>query len=202
MLPIKDFPGYYVSKKGEVWSDQCNPIYAKTKKMHKLVPFITNSGYAQVNLVKDKRIVHKDIHRLVAETFIPNPANKPQVNHKNGIKTDNCVQNLEWVTRSENALHSYRVLHQAKPKGMSGKFGKNCKLSKVVLQIKEGQIINKFYGTWEAMRTTGIHQACISACCLGKRHHAGGYQWKYINEPKKQAEGVLKVLDLIQRGEI
>lgn len=144
MLPIKDFPGYYISKTGDVWSDKTNPIYAKTKKLHKIIPFKTPAGYFQVNLVKNKKIIHKSIHRLVAEAFIPNPENKPQVNHKNGIKTDNLVKNLEWATQSENTLHSFRVLHQSKPKGMLGKYGKDCKNSKIVYQIKDGKIINNF----------------------------------------------------------
>ena len=62
---------------------------------------------------------------------------------------------------------------------MSGKYGKDCPLSKIVLQIKDGKIIAEFYGLMEANRATGIDFRYISACCLGKRKTAGAYQWRY-----------------------
>lgn len=74
-----------------------------------LKPGISTSGYLFVNLYKDKTHLHKDIHRLVALMFIPNPENKPCVNHKNGIKTDNNVNNLEWCTYYENNNHAYKM---------------------------------------------------------------------------------------------
>ncbi len=75
---------------------------------------IHHTGYLRVTINKK----YYSIHRLVAEKYIPNPNNKPQVNHINGIKTDNRVENLEWVTRSENQIHSYRVL-KVKPRTQS-----------------------------------------------------------------------------------
>lgn len=72
----------------------------------KLKPVIVN-GYCHVKLYNgDGTYTNKKVHRLVAESFIPNPENKPTVNHKNGIRTDNRVENLEWATYQENNLHA------------------------------------------------------------------------------------------------
>lgn len=170
---IKDFPGYFVSDEGDIYSTN----YRNTKKQIKLKQTKIPKGYMYVGLCKNNHCVLKRVHRLVAETFIPNPENKPQVNHKNGIKTDNRVENLEWATPSENMLHRYSVLKQH---GVGyGKTGKNNKLSKVVLQIKNGKIIAEFYGTKEASRITNIPQPNICKTIHNERTHAGGYQWKY-----------------------
>ena len=75
-----------------------------------LKPYKGSSGYEHIILYKEKSKKTFDLHRLVASSFIPNPENKKEVNHKNGIKTDNRVKNLEWVTRSENLIHRRRVL--------------------------------------------------------------------------------------------
>lgn len=80
------------------------------KKNRVLIPFKTNSGYLRVTLLfTDKVPKYHSIHRLVALTFIPNLENKKTVNHKNGIKTDNRLSNLEWNTHSENVLHSIKI---------------------------------------------------------------------------------------------
>lgn len=105
-IELKDFPGYYVTNEGEIYSINYNRM-GITKKM---TPSKDGKGYLFVSLRKDGKTYIKKVHRLVAQEFIPNPENKPQINHKNGIKTDNFIENLEWVTNSENILHAYRVL--------------------------------------------------------------------------------------------
>lgn len=106
-LPVKDYEGlYYVSSEGRLRSSHSNNKGVGWK----IVKGATvDREYIKVKLIKDHIYKQVSLHRLVATTFIPNPKNKPQVNHKNGNKHDNRVENLEWVTQSENILHSYKT---------------------------------------------------------------------------------------------
>lgn len=113
---IEEYNGLYeISSNGVVRS--CNRIIQRTYKSGKVVvqPLIGHNiklskniktGYLECNLCKDGLTHTKAVHRLVAETFIPNPDNKPQVNHKDGNKLNNNVDNLEWCTAAENVRHA------------------------------------------------------------------------------------------------
>lgn len=166
MLPIKDFPDYFVDDEGNVYSKKYHPIQNKHKILKQLKQKKDRYGYLVVSMMKNKKHFFKTIHRIVAETFIPNPDNKPQVNHKNGIKTDNSVSNLEWVSSQENVIHRFNVLKQIQ-KG------------KTVLQIKNNIVLHEFYSTGDASRHTGICRSAISAACRGQHYTSGGYEWKY-----------------------
>lgn len=102
---IKDFPGYTITDDGKV-------ISYKFKEPRIMKTWLQKSGYENIKLCKENHTYHFLIHRLVAEAFIPNPNNLPEVNHKNKIRNDNRVENLEWCSRKENLYDSYSTLSQ------------------------------------------------------------------------------------------
>lgn len=152
----------------------------RLRKLH-----IDKAGYLFIDL---KRALNFKVHRLVAIHFIENPNNKPDVNHINGIKDDNRVENLEWVTPSENLRHS--ILTGLRLNKFNGRGEKNPK-SKPVLQFtREGDFIREFSGQMEAKRILKIHSSTISKCCQGKVPHAGGFVWKYGDGYGAGKEGI------------
>jgi hypothetical protein len=166
---------YQVSTHGEVKS--LSRFNSRTERI--LTPVISK-GYPVITLSKNN--IHKiySIHRLVAECFIPNPENKPEVNHINGIKTDCLCSNLEWCTSSENQLHAFRTGLQKPYKHWIGKFGASHNRSKKVSQMtKEGVLIGTFENARHAEQLTGINHSGISDVCRGTSKTAGGFRWRY-----------------------
>lgn len=164
--PIPGIAGYFASSAGDVYSQKPNGFY-------KLKPYVNKSGYYIVSIRRHTYI----LHRLVARAFLPNPKNLPQINHKNGVRTDNSITNLEWCSLLENTRHSFREL--GRRSSMFGRTGKKSPYSRVILQIKNNKIVNKFYGAHEAERYTGIKHQDIYLCLSGKYKHSGGYEWKF-----------------------
>ena len=163
---VKGYEGLYqVSNTGKVRSLH----YRKTDKVCELKPYLMKTGYCRVHLHKPNGEIEDFlIHRLVAEAFIPNPDNLPQVNHKDECKTNNCVENLEWCDNFYNSnygTHNERV-------------GKAH--SKTVFQITlDGKFVKEWKSTREVERILGINTTCISLACRGIYKTAGGYIWRY-----------------------
>ena len=162
IVTIKGYGGKYsISKDGRIFTlwnkNGVKEIHAKQKR----------NGYMQVVLVDtNKKKYYKNVHRLVAETFIPNPESKQQVNHVNGNKKDNRVENLEWVSVQENMAHAYS----------NGLNTKAMKVSAINIQTKEECI---FYSGRQAAREFGVKPKTLHYH-LKKEDEFKGYLWRYL----------------------
>ena len=158
---ITGYPEYWVSTIGNVYS-------MKNGRMKKLKPSKNGKGYLKVLLYKNGRPKHLKVHRLVAEAFIPNQNNLPQVNHKDEDKTNNIVSNLEWCTAKYNINYGAHNKRMTKTK------------SKTVLQLRmDGSLVRIWPSVMEIQRQLGYSQGNIAACCRGERHSAYGFKWCY-----------------------
>ena len=141
----------------------------------------SSNSYMRVQLNKNGKGISCLVHRLVAEAFLNNYNMCLQVNHKNGIKNDNRVKNLEMVTAKENQIHSYHIL-KTKP-SMQGHFGSSHVRSIKINQFdKQGNFIKTWDSIIEASKKLNIYPSCISNTCANRRKTAGGYIWKYANK--------------------
>lgn len=168
---IKGYKGFYeISNKGNVRN-------FKTKYI--LKQFTNNKGYNYVHLSVNYKRKAISVHRLVAQAFVDNPDNKQQVNHINGIKTDNRVENLEWVTCSENIIHSYKIGKQRM--GWDRELiNKNAKSH--YKKVKAIEIDRVFDSITKASQELNICLSSISNCLHKRIQTAGGYHWEFINE--------------------
>lgn len=165
---IKGYEGkYQISNTGFVKSLNFN----HTGKEKILKNKVNRRGYCYVTIYQNGKQNYPGIHRLVAETFIPNPNQLEQVNHIDGNKENNNIENLEWCTQTENIRHADKT-------GLSNHRG----TIKAVEQLDlNGNVINKFDALADAGRFLGIKgkPVGISRVIRGKRKTAYGYKWRY-----------------------
>lgn len=162
---IEGFEGkYQISSMGRVKSLN----FKLTGKEQIMSLKVNKYGYKQILLYKDKKYKTFLIHRLVAQAFIPNPENKPEIDHINTNKTDNRVENLRWATSKENKNNPITIEKY-----------KNCSSIPVLQFTLDGELVRKWDSATQAERELGFIQSNISMCCSGKRKKTGNYKWHY-----------------------
>lgn len=155
---IDNFDGYYISNKGRVYSDKRN-IFIKLK--------VDKNGYKQVKLSNKGKKYYFQVHRLVAKAFIPNPENKPQVNHIDEDKSNNMVSNLEWVTAKENCNHGSRNI----------KVSANKRIR--IRCIENNTVYNSMS---ECCKSLNLNISCLSSVLNGKSEHTKGFTFERIED--------------------
>ena len=174
--PVPGFEGLYeASTEGRIRSvDRIIKMYNGGEWVRKGAvrrTTLNHSGYLRLSLCKEGIQYPFTVHRLIAKTWLENPENLPEVNHKNENKIDNRVSNLEWCDRGYNIHY--------------GTFGDRVSVSNsrpVTQYTLEGDRLMTFYGSREAERRLGITNQSINLCCLGRRQQAGGFRWKYADD--------------------
>jgi hypothetical protein len=186
-----EYPRYQVSNFGRVKTSNWNQT--KKEKICSLSP--TSEGYLRVRI----GYKGKSVHRLVAEAFLPNPQNKPFIDHidcnrqnnivevdENGIPVENSsITNLRWCTQKENVNNPNTLKRMSENAGKSclGKFGADHPNAIPIVQLTlDGQFLKKWSCATEAARELGISRGNLVMCLLGKRNKAGGYRWMYYDD--------------------
>jgi hypothetical protein len=179
----EDYPSYMINRKGEVKSLLTGKILKAAK--HK-------SGYMLLGLRKNGESKTVKVHRLLAKAFIPNPENKPFIDHINGVRDDNRLENLRWCTNQENQsfelarLNNSRALTGRKQsKEAVAKRAKTLQQSigkRIEQYTLDGQYIKTFNSANEIQRELGIWSAGVLKCCNGKFTSSKGFIWKYAPE--------------------
>lgn len=194
--PVVGFEGFYeVSNKGRVRGvEHYVPTFNKGTLYQQIVygkilkPSQKSDGYLAVDLHKNAVRKTITVHRLVATAFIPNPDNKPCVNHLDEVKTHNWVENLEWCTVYENLHYGTGPERRSltlKQHWANGEIHRrpNHKIKKVAKYSKGGELLTVYQSFTEAVKALGIKgcDAHVCQCLNGQRQTAYGYRWEYLD---------------------
>ena len=161
---IEGWP-YSISENGEVRNDRNGHILSQ----------VIVSGYNRVHLCNNGKSKSELAHRLVAKSFVPNPERKPEVNHKDGNKRNNCAKNLEWVTGAENKKHCREVLGKINRNPDPTAAHEACK--KRVRCVETGE---EYESITFAARSIGVTQGSLSAQLLGISRTCKGMRFEYV----------------------
>lgn len=176
---IKDYEGLYqVSNEGRVKSLN----YRQTKQEKILKAFKNNNGYLLVGLCKNGKPIHKLVHRLVAEAFIPMVEGKQEIDHINSVRHDNRVENLRWCTPEENAnnpitIERVKAVNRKKAEALS---------KKVYVYDKDCNFLSAFTSTADTARQLKLSQGNVTLTCLGALKHYKGYIFSYKENLTKE----------------
>lgn len=200
---------YMVSNMGRVMSLHCLSKEAKLKGIQEkiiLKNVMSSSGYYHVGLSKNGKKIMWSTHVLVASAFIPNPENKPSVNHIDGNRLNNTAENLEWATYKENQQHAIRTglrdphkphTHKIPCKERSHKKRRSSAYKGVLQYDIDGHFIKLWETQKEAAESVGGLQSSICKCTTGKRKMCYGFIWKkYSGEEIKLKIAPINVIDV------
>lgn len=208
---VKNFEYLYVvSNKGVIISFPNRDRFGRYHQSHILPKRLSKQGYEIVSLSKNGKVFTCKVHRLVAEAFIPNPDNRPCIDHINTVKTDNRVENLRWVTYKENMNNKItREKMLADTSRYISQMGADNPFSQPISQYTLGGVLVASYASiGEAIRKTGISYNTISKNALGRTKSGSGFIWKYMGKPKRviihtprEYTGKKPVIQLSKSGE-
>lgn len=164
---VKEYNHYEVNQFGEI----------RHRIRKKILKPRINNGYQYVNFKINGKNINFSVHRIVANAFIPNPNGYTEVNHKDYNRSNNCVDNLEWVSSSQNKYHAFLKEENKKSRGKA-----------VNQYTKEGILIKTFDTITEAAQTLGCCAAAISNCCLKRTKTSQGFLWSFVESSTTKYE--------------